>query len=97
MNCDSCGLPVYWMFQECQPVAGSCRECGAGICARPDCAAEPAEVCCDECGAHGLCWDCASLAWCPELPTAILEANRLAVEAETAAYNARMAAGQVAA
>lgn len=76
-TCETCKLPVYDWGQEASPQGGSCRDCSAGICARPDCAAEPVEVCCEECACEGLCWACASLRWCPEFPAAIIAANRL--------------------
>lgn len=70
MTCETCGLPTYDWGQECSPQGGSCRDCGIGICARPECAAQPVEVCCDECAPRGLCFECASLRWAPVYPSA---------------------------
>ena len=78
-TCETCTLPVFDWGNECAPQGGRCKDCDTGICARPGCAAQPAEVCCDECPVTGLCWDCASLRWCPEFPLAVIEANQKAV------------------
>ena len=90
--CESCKLPTYdWSYED-SPQAGTCRECYADICARPGCAAEAVEICCEECACTGLCWDCASLRWCPELPAAILAANLAEARAQVDEYNEKYGA-----
>lgn len=76
-TCETCKLPVYDWGQEASPQGGSCKDCCIGICARPDCAAEPVEICCEECACEGLCWECASLRWCPEFPDAMIMEARM--------------------
>ena len=72
-TCETCNLPVYDWGQEDAPQGGHCADCYDGICAREGCAAEPPQA--DERVIDGLCWECASLRYCPEYPEAIKAAN----------------------
>lgn len=72
-TCERCNSPVYDFGQEDYPQGGNCRDCFAGICAREGCAAIAPEP--DETVIDGLCWECASLRWCPAFPAAILANN----------------------
>lgn len=89
-TCETCLSPVYDWGQEDAPQGGHCSDCYDGICARDGCAAIPPAP--DETIIDGLCWECASIRWCPVWPVEMIAANIAAAEAQRVEYNRMMAA-----